>query len=168
MTRPLLNEGEGYKVTLSTGGQEQVSVIAVQSDITRERLILRHRVSGEYDQKIIGGFYLDVALPDAGQVQIYFDREDLDNINGIITLAMADGAAATDVVAPAYLFENGLKALTLQDCVTVGAAFVAEKSEQFGAHLAVKTAIDLGVMPAQADYETIGLVASDFDGLGLT
>jgi hypothetical protein len=137
------------------------------SQITLRNMMLE-RVRVSYDSMVEDGFFLSVVLPDAGQVEIHFDREDVDNMSGSIILAVSAGSLETDIIIPSYLFESGYASLTLRDCVSLSSAFSSEKMGKFLAHRAIRDAVNSGFMPLVSDCDHFGLVADDFDGLGLS
>jgi hypothetical protein len=130
------------------------------------------RVSREYDDWVDEG--VDVSgLSWTTDVLSVLPR-DVELLTGVLSIASSQLARGlitdTAEVLQLYKFGNGTikTGIIERDLEELNSSYQSKRSTRFIAHMNVKNDIASGVMPSVSDYTECGLVASDFDGLGLT
>jgi predicted transcriptional regulator len=164
----LYENGISCRLVISKGLVIDVISTVVES-IARSDL--RLDISQTYDRWVEEGVPVD-GLSWTPDTLIVMPR-DIELLAGVLSIASSKLARGlitdTAVVLQLYRFGDGnvKEAIIEKDLEELSERYQYIRSTRYIAHLNVKNAIDAGQMPEQADYELIGLTASDFDGLNL-
>jgi len=137
-------------------------------DVLRARL--SKRVADEYDQWVENGVPVPVSWTEDTLIVMPWDVPLLEGVLGIGTSKLARGIIQDNaVILNFFKFGNGVVKMNVihKDVEELNEGYQTVFSQRFVAHYTVKASIDAGVMPTQANYESVGLTSSDFDGLGL-